>query len=217
MDETNFIDKKALKHFEKQLASRDKYVKENVDYIETKRDKIGLSSSEILAELCFALYMEDEIDDDGDNWNIAYMYYKIYYDYFNPSKNHEGTLKELGILADLAENPKVIERLNISLDDIQDYYNDIWTDQMDDSFINHKKISPKKKSSALHISRCTGELFRQMQDHQIKAKEQIEFVMDLYSDFKYFDFNDEDIDGSKFRRVEKQRERSLKHKQFPQT
>ena len=29
MAETNFIDKKALKHFEKQLAARDKYVKEN--------------------------------------------------------------------------------------------------------------------------------------------------------------------------------------------
>ena len=123
MDETNFIDKKALKHFEKQLALRDKYVKENGDYIEKKRDRIGLSSSEILAELCFALNMENEIDDDGDNWNIAYMYNKIYYDFFNPSKNHEGTLKELGILADLAENPKVMERLNISLDDIQDYYN----------------------------------------------------------------------------------------------
>ena len=55
MDETNFIDKKALKHFEKQLASRDKYVKENGDYIETKRDKIGLSSSEILAGLGFVI------------------------------------------------------------------------------------------------------------------------------------------------------------------
>ena len=66
MDETNFIDKKALKHFEKQLALRDKYVKENGDYIETKRDEIGLSSPEILAELCFALNMENETDDDGD-------------------------------------------------------------------------------------------------------------------------------------------------------
>ena len=72
MAETKLIDKKALKHFEKQLASRDTYVKENGDYIETKRDEIGLSSSEILAELCFALNMENEIDDDGDNWNIAY-------------------------------------------------------------------------------------------------------------------------------------------------
>ena len=106
-----------------------------------------------------------------------------------------------------------MEKLNISFDDMQNYYDDIWTDNMDDSFINHKKISPKKKSSALHISRCAGELFRQMQDHQIKAKEQIEFVSSIYSDFKYFDYAGEDIDGSKFRRVEKQRERALvKHK-----
>ena len=47
MDETKFIDKEKLKHFEKQLASRDKYVKENGDYIETKLDEIGLSSPEI--------------------------------------------------------------------------------------------------------------------------------------------------------------------------
>ena len=213
MDETNFIDKKALKHFEKQLASRDKYVKENGDYIETKRDEIGLSSPEILAELCFALHMEDEIDIDGEKWNVNYMYLKVYYNFFHPDKNREGNLQELDILVDLVDNPKVMERLNISFEDIQDYYNDIWTDQMDDSFINHKKISPKKKSSALHISRCTGDLFRQMQDKKIKAKDQIEFVISIYSDFKYFDFNDEDIDGSKFRRVEKQRERALvKHK-----
>ena len=213
MADTIFIDKKILKHFEKQLASRDKYVKENGDYIETKRDEIGLSSPEILAELCFALNMENEIDDDGDNWNIAYMYNKIYYDFFNPSKNREGTLKELGILADLAENPKVMERLNISLDDIQDYYDDLWTPAMYDNIVNHKIDYPKKKSSALHISRCTGDLFRQMQENKIKAKDQIKFVMGVYADFKYFDFNDEDIDGSKFRRVEKQRERALvKHK-----
>ena len=29
MAETNFIDKEKLKHFKKQLAARDKYVKEN--------------------------------------------------------------------------------------------------------------------------------------------------------------------------------------------
>ena len=49
MAKTQFIDNEKLKHFEKQLDSRDKYVKENGDYIETKRDKIGLSSPEIIA------------------------------------------------------------------------------------------------------------------------------------------------------------------------
>ena len=84
---------------------------------------------------------------------------------------------------------------------------------MYDSIFNHRIDFPKKKSSTLHISRCTGDLFRQMQDKKIKAKDQIEFVISIYSDFKYFDFANEDIDGSKFRRVEKQRERSLvKHK-----
>ena len=78
---------------------------------------------------------------------------------------------------------------------------------MYDSIVNNKIDFPKKKSSTLHISRCTGDLFRQMQDHKIKVKDQIEFVISIYSDFKYFDYNDEDIDGSKFRRVEKQRER----------
>ena len=207
MAKTQFIDNKKLKHFEKKLAARDTFVKEIGDYIETKRDKIGLSSPEILAELCFALHMEDEIDTDGQKWNVNYMYLKVYYNFFHPDKNREGNLQELDILVDLVESPKVMEKLNISFDDMQDYYDDIWTDTMDDSFINHKKISPKKKSSALHISRCTGDLFRQMQDHKIKAKEQIEFVIGVYSDFKYFDFSDEDIDGSKFRRVEKQRER----------
>ena len=86
MAETVFIDKKILKHFEKQLASRDKYVKENRDYIETKRDEIGLSSPEILSELCFALYMEDEIDIDGEKWNVNYMYLKVYYNFFTPIK-----------------------------------------------------------------------------------------------------------------------------------
>ena len=73
MAKTQFIDNEKLKHFEKQLALRDKYVKENGDYIETKRDKIGLSSPEILAELCFALHMEDEIDIDGQKWNVNYI------------------------------------------------------------------------------------------------------------------------------------------------
>ncbi len=65
MAKTKYTNKDHLEHFEKQLAARDRYVKENGDYIETKRAKTGLSTPEILAELCFALYMEDEIDDDG--------------------------------------------------------------------------------------------------------------------------------------------------------
>ena len=106
---------------------------------------------------------------------------------------------------------KIYETPNI--DDLADYVRELWSKTTDDDFLNYKSNRPRKKSSALHISRCTGDLFRQMQDHKIKAKEQIEFVISIYSDFKYFDFADEDIDGSKFRRVEKQRERSLvKHK-----
>ena len=103
-----------------------------------------------------------------------------------------------------------MERFNISLDDIQDYYNELWTPTMHDSIFNHKNDYPKKKSSALHITRCTGELFREMQEQKIKVKDQIKFVIDLYADFKYFDYAEEDLDGSKFNRVEKQRERALK-------
>ena len=57
MAKTKFTDKDHLEHFKKQLALRDTYVKENADYIETKRDEIGLSTSETLAELCFALHL----------------------------------------------------------------------------------------------------------------------------------------------------------------
>ena len=83
MAKTKFTDKDHLEHFEKQLALRDTYVKENADYIETKRDEIGLSTSETLAELCFALHMEDEIDDDGKSWLLNYMSGRIYSIIFN--------------------------------------------------------------------------------------------------------------------------------------
>ena len=53
MSKTKFIDKEKLKHFEKQLASRDKYVTENGDYIEKKRDKIVKKLSETDAESLF--------------------------------------------------------------------------------------------------------------------------------------------------------------------
>ena len=65
------------------------------------------------------------------------------------------------------------------------------------------------KSALKYINSSVNSLFREMQEHQIKAKEQIEFVMDLYADFKYFDYAEQDDDNSKFNRVEKQRERAL--------
>ena len=40
MAKTKYTNKDHLEHFEKQLALRDTYVKDNADYIETKRDKI---------------------------------------------------------------------------------------------------------------------------------------------------------------------------------
>ena len=61
------------------------------------------------------------VDDDGDNWNIAYMYGKVYYDFFNPSKNREGTLKELGILADLAEVKELTTEDRMKLKAERDY------------------------------------------------------------------------------------------------
>ena len=174
MAKTQFIDNKKLKHFEKQLASRDTYVKENGDYIETKRDEIGLSSPEIISELCFALYMEDEIDDDGYNWNVNYMYGKVYYDFFNPSKDRKGILDALEILADLAEHPEIIKRLKINIDDLADYVRELWSKTTDDDFLNYQSNRPRKKSSALHISRSAGELFRQIEsDSNYKNGEKV--------------------------------------------
>ena len=100
MAKTTYTNQDHLEHFAKQLAVRDKYIKENADYIETKRDNIGLTTSETLSELCFALYMEDEIDDDGYKWNVNYMYGKVYYNFFNPSKDRRWKTKRRRQCAD---------------------------------------------------------------------------------------------------------------------
>ena len=81
MAKKTFINQDYLEHFEKQLAVRDKYVKENADYIETKRDEIGLSTSETLSELCFALHIVIYFFDGGLHYlrsgNILLLYGSI--------------------------------------------------------------------------------------------------------------------------------------------
>tara|TARA_B100001250_G_scaffold367486_1_gene349559 strand:- start:146 stop:499 length:354 start_codon:yes stop_codon:yes gene_type:complete len=57
---------------------------------------------------------------------------------------------------------------------------------------------------------CTSDLFKEMQQHSIPAKKQINFVISIYAYFKYYDYHLQDNDKSKFKRVEKQRERALK-------
>ena len=213
MAKTKFTDKDHLEHFEKQLALRDTYIKENGDYIETKRDKIGLSSPEILAELCFALHMEDEIDDDGKSWLLNYMSGKIYHAIFKEEKDRDGKLDTMGLLLDLAEKKDLTKNIGTNNEDVINYIRQLRLEIKDEEWIETYANRPNMKSSLKYINSCTGDLFRQMQTYKIKVKEQIEFVIGVYSDFKYFDFANEDIDGSKFRRVEKQRERSLvKHK-----
>ena len=213
MAKTKYTNKESLEHFEEQVAIRDKYVKENGDYIETKRDKIGLSSPDILAELCFALYMEDAVDDDGKSWLLNYMSGKIYHAIFKEEKDRDGKLDTMGLLLDLAEKKDLTKNIGTNNEDVINYIRQLRSEIKDEEWIETYANRPNMKSSLKYINSCTGELFRQMQTHKIKIKEQIEFVIGIYSDFKYFDFENEDIDGSKFRRVEKQRERSLvKHK-----
>jgi len=213
MAKTKYTNKESLEHFEEQVAIRDKYVKENGDYIETKRDKIGLSSPDILAELCFALYMEDAVDDDGKSWLLNYMSGKVYHAIFKEEKDRDGKLDTMGLLLDLAEKKDLTKNIGTNNEDVINYIRQLRSEIKDEEWIETYANRPNMKSSLKYINSCTGELFRQMQTHKIKIKEQIEFVIGIYSDFKYFDFENEDIDGSKFRRVEKQRERSLvKHK-----
>tara|TARA_B100000945_G_scaffold294116_1_gene270585 strand:+ start:204 stop:557 length:354 start_codon:yes stop_codon:yes gene_type:complete len=69
MSKTKYTKENHLKHFEEQLAFRDSFIEKEAKYLENKRDELGISTYEKIAELCFALHMQDEIDDDG------FMYY----------------------------------------------------------------------------------------------------------------------------------------------
>ena len=209
MAKTKYTNKDHLEHHKEQVAIRDQYVKENGDYIETKRDKIGLSSHHILAELCFALHMEDAVDDDGKSWLLNYMSGRIYSIIFNEGKDRNSKLETAERLVNLIKKEDIAKHIGTNNENVINYIRQLLSEIKDDEWIETYANRPKMKSALKYINSCVNSLFREMQEHQIKAKEQIEFVMDLYADFDNYDYADDDLDGSKFNRVEKQRERAL--------
>ena len=209
MSKTKYTKENHLKHFEEQLAFRDSFIEKEAKYLENKRDELGISTYEKIAELCFALHMQDEIDDDGYPWTVNYMYGKIFYNTFNQTKDQSISVDRIKAITDIAKYPDILDRFNIDLNDLAKYAKELlYKAQKDFKKINEQR--PYKKSPTLHITRCTSDLFKEMQKHNIPAKKQINFVISIYAHFKYYDYHLLDNDKSKFKRVEKQRERALK-------
>ena len=95
----------AKAYYNEIIDKRDVYIKEDAVYIENKRKKIGLLSSDNLAELCFALkfkeiarvlILEDVIDDMVNITPLRHQY-----------------MNDYDLLEKLLHSPAIVERLNI--------------------------------------------------------------------------------------------------------
>ena len=197
------------KAFYKELLSKkDAYINEDSIYIENKRKKIGLNHPENLANLCFALKFKE-------NANIL-IYDGIIDDLLKPIPKDQ-FMDDIELLINLMNKPAFIQRLNIDIEQLQKLTQELIDEMKNSTSPFHHPY--KKYSEYLYIDKCTAILFNEMTNQiepQIRAKDQIDFVISLYSRFKHKGYNyhgtDEHIPIAHYKSVEQQRLRALKAK-----
>ena len=188
------------------LDKRDAYIKDDSVYIENKRKKIGLLSSDNLAELCFSLKFKMEAS--------ILIFNDIIDDMLNPPPKDQ-YFDDMELLEKLLKNPAITQRLNIDPSLLLKITQEI-IDEIKNSIVPIT-MPYSKRTDSMYINKCAAKLFLEMDNQEepnIRPTDQIDFVLSLYSRFKYHGYNyhgdNVDIIVAHFRAVEQQRLRALK-------
>lgn len=187
------------------VKHKETYILDKAVFIENKRKKIRLNESSTLADLCFALEMKD-------GCNIL-MFEDVIDLMVQPIQKDQYQTCEL--LIKLMDHPALIDRLNIDYNLLAKVTQE-FVDEMRFSSVPIEKPF-KKISDYMYIVKCSSKLFREMSSQinpEIRAKDQIQFVMSLYAKYKHQNYNykgdDERIYASHYKAVDTIRIRALK-------
>ena len=110
------LSKSEIEKFQSALDYRKHYILEESKYIESKRNEIGLSDSDILAELCFAILCKDQ---------GALLMWKDFVALSVEAENINRKLEIGNLLDKLSSYPEIIDRLNIDIDKRAEYLHEV--------------------------------------------------------------------------------------------
>ena len=185
---------------EKYLKVRDDWIEGASDYIDEQCEEIGLidNGKEALGDLYFALATIKMTN--GELWLKDYMKGTYAYEILDSMAHSEKELNDMfakiNLLLDLTEHPDIIGRLNIDMNLLYDYANELNPKSKYVMEVHENK--PLRVSADIHINRCASTLFKIMDEQRknktlsIGTNEQVQFVLDTYQAWEYAEY---DVDG----------------------